>query len=83
MGVALTSAGPCQVSDKWVAERRLWRLYGVQTLDGFGQFAPAARAALGALVDYLDLTRGTGGNRQLKEPRRACKLTQLRAAIWN
>jgi DNA mismatch repair protein MutS len=32
----------------------------VTTLDGFGQFDRAERAALGALVDYLDLTqRGT------------------------
>ena len=56
MGAALTPLAPASF-DSQSAERRLCDLYGVQTLDGFGQFARPERAALGALVDYLDLTQ--------------------------
>jgi DNA mismatch repair protein MutS len=56
MGAALTALAPASF-DSQAAERRLCDLYGVQTLDGFGQFARPERAALGALVDYLDLTQ--------------------------
>ncbi len=56
MGAALTELAPASF-DSGSAERRLCDLYGVQTLDGFGQFARPERAALGALVDYLDLTQ--------------------------
>lgn len=37
-------------------EARLKRLYGVATLDGFGQFGRAMLAAAGGLVAYLDHT---------------------------
>ena len=37
-------------------EARLKRLFGVATLDGFGQFSRAALAAAGGLVAYLDHT---------------------------
>ena len=37
-------------------EARLKALYGVATLDGFGQFSRAALAAAGGLVAYLDHT---------------------------
>jgi DNA mismatch repair protein MutS len=56
MGAALTALAPASF-DSASAERRLCDLYGVQTLDGFGQFARPERASLGALVDYLDLTQ--------------------------
>ena len=56
MGAALTALAPASF-DSGSAERRLCDLYGVQTLDGFGQFGRPERAALGALVDYLDLTQ--------------------------
>ncbi|NBB96974.1 MAG: DNA mismatch repair protein MutS [Alphaproteobacteria bacterium] len=56
MGAALTALAPASF-DSQSAERRLCDLYGVQTLDGFGQFARPERASLGALVDYLDLTQ--------------------------
>ncbi|MCC1481042.1 DNA mismatch repair protein MutS [Roseibaca sp. Y0-43] len=56
MGAALTALAPASF-DSASAERRLCDLYGVQTLDGFGQFSRPERAALGALVDYLDLTQ--------------------------
>ncbi len=59
MGAALTPLAPASF-DSQAAEKRLCKLYNVTTLDGFGQFDRAERAALGALVDYLDLTqRGT------------------------
>jgi len=37
--------------------RRLLSLFGVATLDGFGDFLPVEIAALGALADYLYLTQ--------------------------
>ncbi|MDH5748066.1 MAG: DNA mismatch repair protein MutS [Rhodospirillales bacterium] len=37
--------------------RRLETLYGVKTLDAFGAFSRAERAAAGALVDYVELTQ--------------------------
>lgn len=56
MGAALTPLAPASF-DSQAAEKRLCDLYNVQTLDGFGQFSRAERAALGGLVDYLDLTQ--------------------------
>jgi DNA mismatch repair protein MutS len=38
-------------------ERRLRAWFGVATLDGFGTFSRAELGAMGALVDYLDLTQ--------------------------
>ncbi len=38
-------------------ERRLCALFGVGTLEAFGSFSRAELAAMGALVDYLDLTQ--------------------------
>ncbi len=40
--------------DSAAGEARLKRVYGVATLDGFGQFSRAALAAAGALVAYLE-----------------------------
>ncbi|MDD7971878.1 DNA mismatch repair protein MutS [Roseinatronobacter alkalisoli] len=56
MGAALTPLAPASF-DSQSAEKRLCTLYKVQTLDGFGQFSRAEHAALGALVDYLDMTQ--------------------------
>ena len=56
MGAALTVLAPASF-DSQAAVKRLCDLYKVQTLDGFGQFGRAECAALGALVDYLDLTQ--------------------------
>ena len=39
------------------AERRLCALYGVATAEGFGAFDRAETAAMGAIVEYLDLTQ--------------------------
>lgn len=43
--------------DSTGAERRLCQLYAVASLDGFGQFNRAELSALGAIVEYLDLTQ--------------------------
>ncbi|KPQ07014.1 MAG: DNA mismatch repair protein MutS [Rhodobacteraceae bacterium HLUCCA12] len=43
--------------DSTGAEKRLCALFGVSSLEGFGQFGRADLSALGALVEYLDLTQ--------------------------
>ena len=43
--------------DSTSAEKRLISLYSVGSLDAFGTFTRAEIAALGALVDYLDITQ--------------------------
>ncbi len=43
--------------DSQSAEKRLCTLWQVASLDGFGSFTRAEVSALGALVDYLDLTQ--------------------------
>ena len=43
--------------DSTSADRRLCALYEVSTLEAFGSFGRAELAAMGALVDYLDLTQ--------------------------
>jgi DNA mismatch repair protein MutS len=48
------------------AERKLCDLFGVASLEGFGQFDRAEVSAMGALVDYLELTQR--GNLPLLRP---------------
>jgi DNA mismatch repair protein MutS len=43
--------------DSTNARKRLERLYGVATLDAYGDFSLAEIAAAGALVDYIELTQ--------------------------
>lgn len=43
--------------DSNAGTRRLCALYGVETLDGFGSFTRAELAAMGAIIDYLDMTQ--------------------------
>ncbi len=43
--------------DSTSAEKRLCRLFSVGTLDAFGSFGRSEVAAMGALVEYLDLTQ--------------------------
>lgn len=43
--------------DSAAAERRLCILFGVTTLDAFGTFDRADLSAMGAIVDYLELTQ--------------------------
>lgn len=56
MGAALTPLAPASF-DSQSGAGRLCALYEVQSLEGFGQFTRAEISALGALIDYLDLTQ--------------------------
>ena len=56
MGLALAERGRASF-DSVAGAKRLCALFGVSTLDGFGSFSREEVAALGALVDYLDLTQ--------------------------
>ncbi|QNA82719.1 DNA mismatch repair protein MutS [Sphingomonas sp. So64.6b] len=55
-GEAATMLRPKTEFDSARGEARLKELFGVATLDGFGQFSRAALAAAGGLVAYLDHT---------------------------
>ncbi|SES75412.1 DNA mismatch repair protein MutS [Paracoccus homiensis] len=55
-GAALTDL-PAGAFDSAGGARRLCALYAVETLDGFGNFSRAELAAMGAIVDYLDMTQ--------------------------
>ncbi|WP_132542123.1 DNA mismatch repair protein MutS [Rhodovulum euryhalinum] len=55
-GAALTLLSRASF-DSASAERRLAALFGVDTLDGFGSFGRAEIAAMGAIVDYLEITQ--------------------------
>ena len=63
------SAVPPHRFDSAAGEKRLKALYGVASLDGFGAFGRAELAALGAIVDYVELTQ-KGRLPSLKPPRR-------------
>ena len=52
------------------SEGRLKRLYGVETLDGFGQLSGAEVSALGLIAAHLEATQG-GQMPALRAPRRA------------
>lgn len=56
MGAALTPLSRGSF-DTISAEKRLCDLFGVSSLDAFGSFDRAEISAMGALVDYLDLTQ--------------------------
>ena len=43
--------------DSTGAEKRICDLFGVATLDAFGTFSRAEVSAMGALIDYLDITQ--------------------------
>ena len=43
--------------DSSAAEKRLTRLFKIGSLDAFGGFSRAETAAMGAIVDYLDITQ--------------------------
>ncbi|TPG09672.1 DNA mismatch repair protein MutS [Sphingomonas oligophenolica] len=51
---AATTLRPRHDFDSGAGEARLKRLYGVATLDGFGEFTRAGLAAAGGLVAYLE-----------------------------
>ncbi|HYF23971.1 MAG TPA: DNA mismatch repair protein MutS [Caulobacteraceae bacterium] len=61
------------LAEPGAAEARVKRLYGVDTLDGFGEFAPAEIAALGLIAAYVETTQA-GRTPPLKAPRRAAEV---------
>ena len=75
VGPALNAAGgllqpmAAALAEPGAAEARLKRLYGVETLDGFGALAPAEVSALGLLAAYLETTQ-PGKAPALSAPRR-------------
>ena len=55
-GASLTALGRAAF-DSTGAEKRLCALYGIGSLDAFGTFSRAEVSALGAVVEYLDITQ--------------------------
>ncbi|MBL6427969.1 MAG: DNA mismatch repair protein MutS [Maritimibacter sp.] len=56
LGAAITPLGRAAF-DSTGAEKRLCDLFSVSALDAFGTFSRADLGALGAIVDYLDITQ--------------------------
>jgi DNA mismatch repair protein MutS len=80
MGAALTPVARATF-DSEGATQSLCRLFKVQTLDAFGAFSRSEIGAMGAVVDYLDLTQR--GNLPLLRPpvrEAASQLMQIDAA---
>ncbi|WP_224816663.1 DNA mismatch repair protein MutS [Hasllibacter sp. MH4015] len=80
LGAAITPLSPGSF-DSTSAEKRLADLFGVATLEGFGTFDRPEMSAMGALIDYLELTQ-KGALPLLRAPRRqsAERLLQLDTA---
>ena len=76
IAAALQGAGglvqpmPGALAEPAASEARVKRLYGVQTLDGFGTLSGAEIAALGLIAAHLDTTQA-GRLPVLRAPRRA------------
>ena len=67
--------------DSTSGERRLCAVFGVSSLDAYGSFTRAEVAAMGALVDYLDLTqRGKPPLLQVPQRETAGGVMQIDAA---
>jgi DNA mismatch repair protein MutS len=64
-GASLTPLGRAAF-DSTAAEKRLCALYGIGSLDAYGTFNRAEVSALGAVVEYLDITQK--GNLPLLRP---------------
>ncbi|PTS83252.1 MULTISPECIES: DNA mismatch repair protein MutS [unclassified Caulobacter] len=61
---------PSALSEPQASETRVKRLYGVDTLDGFGGLSPAEIGALGLIAAHLEMTQA-GRLAALRAPRRA------------
>jgi DNA mismatch repair protein MutS len=76
VSTALKQAGgfvqplPQALAEPSASEARLKRLYGVETLDGFGALSPAEVSALGLIAAHLETTQA-GRLPALSAPRRA------------
>ena len=68
----VVQAMPQALADPAAAQVRVERLYGVDTLDGFGVFEPVELSALGLIAAYLETTQA-GRTPALKPPRRAAE----------
>jgi len=55
-GISLSPLGRASF-DSTASEKRLCALYSVNSLDGFGAFGRAEISAMGALIDYLQITQ--------------------------
>lgn len=56
LGISITPISGASF-DSTGAQVRLKKLFEVESLDGFGQFTRAENAAMGAIVDYIDITQ--------------------------
>jgi DNA mismatch repair protein MutS len=74
MGISPTILGRASF-DSTAGQGRLGALFSVQTLDAFGQFSRVEIAAMGAVVDYLDITQK--GRLPLLLPPRREEVTRL------
>ncbi|PXA96629.1 DNA mismatch repair protein MutS [Caulobacter sp. D5] len=63
---------PSALSEPQASETRVKRLYGVDTLDGFGGLSPAEVGALGLIAAHLEMTQA-GKLPALRAPRRAAE----------
>ena len=68
LGLIVTPLGQASF-DSSGAEQRLLSLYGIATLDAFGNFERVEVSAMGALVDYLEITQ-KGQLPRLQHPQR-------------
>ena len=79
-GTAMTPLSPSSF-DSDSAERRIQSLFQVKSLDSFGAFTRSDLAAMGAIIDYLDITQ-KGKLPLLRSPSRtlAQRMMQIDAA---
>lgn len=80
IGASVTRLSPTSF-DSSSAEERLKSLFNVKTLEPFGEFDRSSLAAMGAVVDYLDITQ-KGNLPLLRPPSRqfASRVMQIDAA---
>ncbi|KMK65421.1 DNA mismatch repair protein MutS [Puniceibacterium sp. IMCC21224] len=74
LGVVPTVLGRASF-DSTGADARMCALFGVQSLEAFGRFSRTEVAAMGALVDYLDITQK--GKLPLLQPPRQDQVSRL------
>jgi len=75
-GEAALTVRPGPKADARAGERRLLALYEVATLDGFAAFGAAELAAMGLLLDYIELTQA-GAAPRLAPPQRLAGATTM------
>ena len=80
LGIALTPLARASF-DSTAAEKRVLELFRISALDAFGSFSRAEVSAMGALIDYLDITQ-KGKLPLLQPPQREAqdRIVQIDAA---